>query len=57
MGFVTVVCTFHGAEFELWTGHCRYFPNSRMVSDSKQSHDLRAFPVQILENRVQFDCG
>ncbi len=52
-----VTCTFHGAEFELLTGHCRYFPNSRSVSDSIQSHDLQSFPVQIFENRVQVDCG
>ncbi len=52
-----VTCMFHGAEFELLTGHCRYFPNSRSLSNSTQSHDLQTFPVQILENRVQVDCG
>jgi nitrite reductase/ring-hydroxylating ferredoxin subunit len=52
-----VTCAFHGAEFELLTGHCRYFPNARMLIDSKQSHDLRVYPVQVVENRVQVDCG
>ncbi len=51
-----VTCAFHGAEFELLTGQCRYFPNSPMLLDSKQSHDLRVYPVRILENRVQVDC-
>lgn len=52
-----VTCGFHSAEFELLTGQCRYFPNSRMLSASTQTRDLRVYPVQILENRVQVDCG
>lgn len=51
-----VTCAFHGAQFELLTGQCRYFPNSPKLLDSKQSNDLRVYPVQILENRVQVDC-
>jgi nitrite reductase/ring-hydroxylating ferredoxin subunit len=52
-----VTCAFHGAEFELLSGHCRFFPNARMILVSKQSHDLPVFPVRILENRVQVDCA
>lgn len=51
-----VTCAFHGAEFELLSGKCRYFPNSPKFLDSKQAHDLQVYPVQILENRVQVDC-
>jgi nitrite reductase/ring-hydroxylating ferredoxin subunit len=52
-----VTCAFHGAEFELLTGQCRHFPDSRTVFATNQSHDLQTFAVRILENRVQVDCG
>ncbi len=51
-----VTCAFHGAQFELLSGQCRSYPNSPKLLDSNQSHDLRIYPVRILENRVQVDC-